>query len=210
MNNRENTTMKNILCYGDSNTFGLNPEDFSRYDENTRWTGVLQKNLGSEYKVINEGMPNRTGFVDNPEGILYSAQRHFPETVLKFDSLDILILAIGTNDLMFQYNITFDTVEKGLNNLIKTAKEKTNNIIIIPPTVLGENILKGFFSSMFDNTSIVKSKEVGKVFKQIADKNNCIYFDINEFATPSDIDGLHYTKNSHKLIADKLAELIIN
>ena len=202
--------MKNILCYGDSNTFGLNPEDFSRYDENTRWTGVLQKNLGSEYKVINEGMPNRTGFVDNPEGILYSAQRHFPETVLKFDSLDILILAIGTNDLMFQYNITFDTVEKGLNNLIKTAKEKTNNIIIIPPTVLGENILKGFFSSMFDNTSIVKSKEVGKVFKQIADKNNCIYFDINEFATPSDIDGLHYTKNSHKLIADKLAELIIN
>ena len=54
--------MKNILCYGDSNTFGFNTKDGSRYDENTRWTAVLQKNLGAEYNVINEGMPNRTGF----------------------------------------------------------------------------------------------------------------------------------------------------
>ena len=114
--------MKNILCYGDSNTFGLNSEDFSRYDENTRWTGVLQKNLGSEYKIINEGMPNRTGFVDNPEGILYSSQKHFPETLSKIDQIYLLILAIGTNDLMFQYDIAFDTVENGLNNLIKAAK----------------------------------------------------------------------------------------
>ena len=200
--------MKKIICYGDSNTFGLNPEDFSRYDENTRWTSILQKNLGSEYKVINEGMPNRTGFVDNPEGILYSAQKHFPETLLKIDSFDTLILAIGTNDLMFQYNITFDTAEKGLNNLIKTAKEKMNNIIIIPPIVLSENILNGFFGSMFDKTSIVKSKEIGEVFKKAAAENNCIYFDINEFVKPSETDGLHYTKNSHKIMADKLTELI--
>lgn len=200
--------MKNILCYGDSNTFGFNPKDNSRYDENTRWTAVLQKNLGAEYKVINEGMPNRTGFVDNPEGILFSSQKHFPETLSKIDSLYSLILAIGTNDLMFQYNITFDTVEKGLNNLIKIAKEKTNNVIIIPPTILKENILNSFFGSMFDKTSITKSKEIGKIFKQIADKNACRYFDINEFAEPSDFDGLHYDEKTHKLIADRLAEFI--
>ncbi|MBQ3642347.1 hypothetical protein II906_10565 [bacterium] len=200
--------MKNILCYGDSNTFGYNPKDNSRYDENTRWTAVLQKNLGAEYKVINEGMPNRTGFVDNPEGFLYSSQKHFPEVLSKTDSVYILILAIGTNDLMFQYNITFDTVEKGLNKLIKTAKEKTNNIIIIPPTIMTENVLNGFFSAMFDETSIIKSKEVSGIYKQIADKNHCRYFDINEFAMPSDVDGLHYDENLHKLIADKLTEFI--
>ena len=199
--------MKKVLCYGDSNTFGFNSKDNLRYDEHTRWTAVLQKNLGAEYKVINEGMPNRTGFVDNPEGILYSSQKHFPATLSQYDSLDTLILAIGTNDLMFQYNITFDTVDKGLNNLIKMAKEKTKNIIIIPPTILNENILNSFFASMFDETSIKKSKEVVKIFEQIADKNQCIYFDINEFASPCDIDGLHYDEISHKLIADKLAEL---
>ena len=202
--------MKNILCYGDSNTFGFNSKVNSRYDENTRWTAILQKNLGAEYKVINEGMPNRTGFVENPDGILFSSQKHFPEILSKIDSVYILILAIGTNDLMFKYNITFDTVEEGLNSLIKTAKEKTNNIIIIPPTIMNENVLKGYFGSMFDKSSIRKSKEVGKIFKQIATENNCKYFDINEFAMPSNIDGLHYDEKSHKLIADKLTEFIFS
>ena len=200
--------MKNILCYGDSNTFGFNAKDHSRYDDNTRWTAVLQKNLGVEYKVINEGMPNRTGFIDNPDGILYSSQKHFPDILLKIDCLYTLILAVGTNDLMSQYNITFDKIEKGLNNIIKTAKEKTNNIIIIPPTILNEDVLNGYFSSMFDKTSIIKSKEIGEIYKQIATQNHCKFFDINGFTMPSKVDGLHYDENSHKLIANKLTEVI--
>ena len=35
--------MKKILCYGDSNTFGYNPYDASRYNEHTRWTAILQR-----------------------------------------------------------------------------------------------------------------------------------------------------------------------
>ena len=93
--------MKKILCYGDSNTYGFNPLDGSRYD--VRWTTILQKNLGAEYEVIEEGGCDRTGFVSNPKGILFSAQEHFP-TVLS-ENVDILILAIGTNDLQFQYDI---------------------------------------------------------------------------------------------------------
>ena len=200
--------MRNIVCYGDSNTFGFNPKDGSRFNEKTRWTSVLQNNFKTEYKVINEGMCNRTGFVDNPEGILFSSQKHFSDTLSKIDDVYVLILAIGTNDLMFKYNITFDTVEKGLNNLINLAKEKTNNLIIVPPTIMTENILSGHFSSMFDKTSITKSKEAGKIFKQAADTNNCKYFDINEFVKPSNFDGLHYDEKSHKVIADKLTELI--
>lgn len=200
--------MENILCYGDSNTFGYNPKNCSRYDDNTRWTAILQKNLGKEYKVINEGMPNRTGFVDNPEGIIFSSQKHFPEILSKIDSVHILILAIGTNDLMFKYKITYDSIEEGLNNLIKIANKKTKNIIIIPPTIMNENVLSGPFSSMFDKTSIAKSKEVGKIFKQIAAQSQCKYFDINVFATPSSLDGLHYDENSHRLIADKLTDYI--
>lgn len=205
-----NIKKKNVLCYGDSNTFGFNPKDGSRYDENTRWTAILQKNLGAEYNVINDGMPNRTGFVDNPAGILFSAQKHFPETLSKFDNVYALILAIGTNDFMLKYNITFDTVENRLNNLIKIAKEKTDSIIVIPPPIINENVLKGFFSTMFDKTSIAKSKEAGAIFKKVAANNNCSYFDINDFASPSDIDGLHYDEKSHKLIADKLTAFIEN
>ena len=109
---------------------------------------------------------------------------------------------------MFKYKITYDSIEEGLNNLIKIANEKTKNIIIIPPTIMNENVLSGPFSSMFDKTSIAKSKEVGKIFKQIAAQSQCKYFDINVFATPSSFDGLHYDENSHRLIADKLTDYI--
>jgi len=197
-----------IVCYGDSNTFGYNPKESLPFDENIRWTGVLQNKLETGYKVINEGMCNRTGFVDNPDGVLFSAQKHFPKILSEIYNIDILILAVGTNDLQYQYDISFETIEKGLENLIKLAQQKVKNIIIIPPVILSEKILEGYFNCQFDETSIIKSKEVGKFFKQIANKNGCKYFDINEFATPSDIDGLHYDESSHRIIAKNLFDFI--
>lgn len=200
--------MKKIICYGDSNTFGFNPKDGSRFDENTRWTAILQKNTENEYEVINEGTCDRTGFVNNPKGFEFSAQRHFPKMLSKIDSIDILILAIGTNDLQFQYDISIGAIEKGLENLIKLAQPKAKNIIIIPPVVLSEKVIEGYFNFQFNETSIVKSRKIGRIYRQMTNAYHCNYFDINKFTTPSDLDGLHYYENSHKIIADKLTEFI--
>ena len=199
--------MKKIICYGDSNTFGYNPKDSSRFDENTRWTSVLQNNLGFKYDVINEGMCDRTGFVNNPKGFLYSAPKHFPDFISKSDNIDLLILWIGTNDLRFQYDISFSTIENGLENLIKLAETKAEKIIIISPVILSEKIVEGAFNYQFDKTSIVKSNEVGILYQNLAQIYNCIYFDVNKFVKPSDIDGLHYDEHSHKIIAENLAQL---
>ena len=200
--------MKKILCYGDSNTFGFNPSDGSRFDNKTRWTALLQEILGTEYEVINEGMCDRTGFVNNPKGELFSAPKHFPEFTKKSGNIDLLILWIGTNDLQFQYNISLSTIERGLENLIKLAKTKAKKILIISPVILNENILKGAFNYQFDKTSIVKSRKVGIVYKKIAEIYNCKLFDINTIVNPSDIDGLHYNSNSHRIIANNLSEFI--
>lgn len=199
--------MKNIICYGDSNTFGFNPKDGSIYDENTRWTSVLQKKLGQEYKVINEGMCDRTGFVNNPKGFSFSAPEHFPEFISQSENIHILILWIGTNDLQFQYNISFEAIEQGLDNLLKLAKTKATKIIIIPPVILNKKILDGYFKCQFDETSISKSKQVGTIYKTLANIHNCDFFDVNNFVEPSD-DGLHYDKKSHYIIAEKLAKLL--
>lgn len=199
---------KIIICYGDSNTFGFNPQNGSRFDENTRWTSVLQKKLGAEYKVINEGMCNRTGFVNNPDGFLFSTSQHFAQFMAITENIDVIILWVGTNDLMYQYNLNFETAEKGLENIIKLAKTKAKKVIIIPPVILNEKILKGYFGDRFDKTSITKSKEIGKIYKKLVNIYNCEFFDVNEFVKPSDIDGLHYDENSHKIIADKLVDFI--
>ena len=60
--------MKNILCFGDSNTHGSNPSG-GRWGIGERWTSVLQNLLGDEYRIIEEGCPCRTSlFTDDLEG----------------------------------------------------------------------------------------------------------------------------------------------
>ena len=201
--------MKKILCYGDSNTFGYNPSDGSRFDDKTRWTVLLQKNLGIGYEVIEEGMCDRVGFVDNDKGFLFSSQKHFPKLIAGIKNIDILILWIGSNDLQFRYNIGFDEIKNGLGKLILAAKKYAKRIIIIPPVVLNETVLSGNFSVLFDNTSILKSKKTTEIYKQIAQTCHCDFFDINEFLKPISTDGLHFDKNGHGIIAQKLSDFIV-
>ena len=200
--------MKKILCYGDSNTFGYNPTDGSRFDNTIRWTALLQNNLGSDFEVINEGVCDRCGFVDNDKGFLFSAQRHFSKMIAKTKDIDILILWVGTNDLQFKYDLSFKQIENGLEKLILTAKNYAKRIIIIPPVVLDDNVLKGNFNYQFDETSISKSKKVGKIYRKLSNVYGLNYFDLNEFVKPSNTDGLHYNIEGHKIIADKLNKLI--
>lgn len=201
--------MKKILCYGDSNTFGYNPCDASRYDTHTRWTALLQNILGDGYQIIEEGMCDRTGIADNDKGFLFSAQRHFPKLMPKTKEVDILVLWIGTNDLQFKYNLTLGQIEKGLEKLIIIAQNYAKKIVLIPSVELSDNILDGNFSYQFDNKSVSKSKKMSKIYKKLSRIYNLEYFDINEFVKPSEADGLHYDTIGHTIIAQKLSEVLL-
>jgi len=58
--------MRRIVCFGDSNTYGQSPVDGSRYSEDIRWTGLLDKLLGEKFEVVNEGKSGRTIAFDDP------------------------------------------------------------------------------------------------------------------------------------------------
>ncbi len=202
--------MKKILCYGDSNTFGFIPETGARYPENERWSGILKELLASDFIVIEEGMNNRTGFFTNPAGLQFSGKEYLPICLKNYTNIDICILALGTNDSQFFYNLDENIAKTGLENLINTLKNKNNEmkIIIVPPVKITEDILHSGFSLMFNKNSIEKIKQVFPVFEIVAKDNDCYYFDFNKIVTPSKTDGLHYTASSHKIIAKNLASFI--
>ena len=60
----------------------------------------------------------------------------------------------------------------------------------------------------FNLESVEKIKNVFPIFKKVSDEMDCFYLDLNEFVTPSPVDGLHYSKESHKTIAQILANFI--
>lgn len=204
--------MKKIICYGDSNTFGFNPANGSRYDSNSRWTGILSELLGDEFKIAEEGCNNRTGFFINPDGILQSGQKHLPQCLEKHKSFDIFILALGTNDLQKIFDIDEKIAENGLTNIIKLIKKHNPNarIIIVPPVVLTEDVLKGTFSYQFDEKSVKNSNLIQKKYAICAEKENCEIIDFNQYVTPSKIDGLHFDEMAHKIMAEQIANQINN
>ncbi len=201
--------MKKILCYGDSNTFGYIPENSGRYDKDSRWCGVLA-NLLQNCEVVEEGMNNRTGFFKNPAGLKQSGGEYLSVFLQNCKDIDICILAVGTNDAQFFYELDEEKTEAGLKNLINSVREANplTKIIIIPPVKITENILKSGFAMMFDRNSIEKIEKVFPVFEKTAKQNDCLYFDFNKFAVPSVVDGLHYSAQSHKIIGEELAKFI--
>lgn len=203
--------MKKIICFGDSNTFGFNPKDGSRYDSKTRWTGVLNKLLEPEYYVAEEGCNNRTGFLLSPDGPLQTGQKYLPICIEKHKVFDIFIFALGTNDLQKIFNIQEDLIQQGLKNTIGFIRKHNPNskIIIIAPVILNEKVLNGLFSHQFDETSIKNSIWIQKIYKQTAHEENCEFIDLNKFVITSERDGLHFNEDYHKIIAEKIAAQIL-
>jgi lysophospholipase L1-like esterase len=103
-----------------------------------------------------------------------------------------------------------EITHKGLLHLINSVREANKNtkIILIPPVTIKENILNGIFSMQFDENSIETIKKIFPIYEKTAKENACYYLDFNEFVAPSEKDGLHYSKDSHKIIAQHIIEFI--
>ena len=95
---------RHILCIGDSNTHGYcaDPADCAdggnRFNEEERWTCLLQKTLGEAYLVTEEGLSGRTTVFPDP---LHESMDTLPVlyALLKsHEAVDLLILMLGTND----------------------------------------------------------------------------------------------------------------
>lgn len=198
--------MKKVLCFGDSNTYGFVPGKCTRYDKNTRWTGILQSLCRNELEVIEAGCNNRTAFIDNPAGIEQTGYKILPEYFTK-DYFDIVVLAIGINDLQLFFRPTLEEFEQGIEKLIKITKDLSPNakIILVCPSKLDlAGIKSGVFSFQFDEISVEKSYHLPQIYKKLAEKHACKLVDLNEIAKVSPLDGLHFSAESHKTIAENL------
>ncbi len=198
--------MKKILCFGDSNTYGFIPQSGLRYDKNTRWTGVLQSLCINKFEITEAGCNNRTAFIDNPAGVEQTGYKILPK-YLKSANFDIIILAIGINDLQLFFKPTLEEFEQGMERLILTTRELSTNseIILVCPSKLNlKGINNGIFSYQFDEISVEKSFKLPQIYKSLANKHNCGFVDLNNATEVSPLDGLHFSPESHKKIAEYL------
>lgn len=116
--------MKNILLYGDSNTWGFNPDftcqDDLRFVRDERWGGVLQRELGEEYFITEEGLGGRTTTLEDPAAPGRSGLALLAPIVQSHQPLDLLVFLLGTNDMKNTYRASLADIRRGMELCCKT------------------------------------------------------------------------------------------
>lgn len=207
--------MINILCYGDSNTFGFKPEHTDdRYDTNTRWTCLLQQKLGQPYNIIEDGLCGRTTNIQDELYPERNGKIQLLNCLQNYKSIDIVLLYLGTNDLNNRFRRNAFDISNAISELIEMIKESNNTkmskILLVSPTIILDNIINVEDNFGFDEISSKDSKELSKYYKKIADKYGCYFFDAASIVKPSIIDCIHLNEEGHKQLADALFHAIKN
>lgn len=206
--------MKTILCYGDSNTWGYIPGTGKRYAFASRWTTILAKHLGDNFRVIDEGLSGRYTVWDEP----YRPGRNGASLLLPIlqshQPLDLVVLMLGTNDVLhFRDNTAYDAA-RGAGLLVDMIQKSTcghddqaPEILLVSPPHMG---------TLSANLRLKchgqpeKSVDFGHYYAEVADTKGCHYFDASQYCQASPIDGVHLDESGHTALGLALAEKIQN
>lgn len=195
-----------ILCYGDSNTWGDPPLKPGRYPVEIRWPGRLQKLLGENYEIIEEGLCGRTTNLDDPKEFGRNGKTYLIPCLKTHNPLDIVILMLGSNDSKQRYDRTPKDIANALFELIKIIKDNSQaKIILMSPPLINENFIAKISGLKGAGE---KSRELGEQLKKIADSNNIQFLNVAKIVEPSKKDGLHLEPEAHKKIAEDLVKII--
>lgn len=217
--------MKNILCFGDSNTWGY---DASTYDPklgsgqrmpfDTRWPGIVQKELGSGYRIIEDALNARTNMVEDP---------YFPhrlgiaslETALDAQSpLDLVIIQMGVNELKHMFNLTAGMIAFGVEKLVVAAGASyygypEPKVLLIAPAPVKKDIADMIFGFSYGPLAYEKSRALGALYADIAQRHGCGFIDCADLDFElNTLDGMHYSYADHaklgKSVTEKIREML--
>lgn len=204
--------MKNILCFGDSNTYGLKPDGTGRFDFTVRYPGKLQAILGGNYHIIEEGCPGRTTIFEDKNRPYKKGSDYITPCLQSHNPLDYVIVMLGTNDCKSAFKATSGKIACGLANIIEKIKnntQATTGILIISPILLGENIGSPGYDLEFNRKSIAVSKSLANEYSRLAEKTGCDFLDASSIVSASQIDAEHLDELGHSNLAEAVAKIII-
>ena len=209
---------KHIVCLGDSNTHGYcaNPADCAdhgdRFNEDERWTCLLQERLGKAYLVIEEGLSGRTTVFEDALHESMPAVNVVYPILMSHEPVDLLVIMLGTNDTKERFGVNAAAIGVGMQRLIMKCKsvpcwgKHEPKILIVAPPHIGDGLYNDEAASGPMGAGCPeRSRGLAKYFKQAADLLGCEFMDAEGLAEFNKIDCMHLTAKGHSQLADALA-----
>ena len=208
--------MKTVLCFGDSNTHGTMPLDNlldrRRFPRDVRWPGVLSRDLGPDWDVIAEGNPGRTTVYKDPVvGDHRSGLLVLPSLLESHETVDIVVLKLGTNDMQARFAATTIDVARAVDRLVATvlqsdcgpANKAPAVLLVAPPSIVETGCLAEIFTG-----GAAKSARLGKLLGSVAEKRGTAFLDAGDVIAVSPLDGVHYEGEAHKALGKAIARAV--
>lgn len=172
----------NILCFGDSLTYGYTPSG-GRYPH--PWPDVLQTCRPSDM-IINEGMPGRTAY--GSERVLsFLLDQYMP---------DITMIMLGSNDLSLYCGRNLPEISDDLERDGEEAAKHGKVILMAPPLICEDVDPEWNYQS---GISLIM-KELANEISNLSVKKAWGFFNVQNFVSPSVPDGLHINAESHTIL----------
>ena len=173
----------NVICFGDSNTYGYDPRGYfgGRYDADSRWVDILAAETG--WTVYNMGQNGR----------------EIPSVAPAFlIDTDLLIVMLGTNDLL--QGLNSKQAAERLEQFLSDISLDRRKILLIapPPVILGEWV---------PSQQLIDDSHTFAQYCQTLTEELGIHFaDAGRWDIPLAYDGVHFTEQGHKAFAAGLLE----
>jgi lysophospholipase L1-like esterase len=206
--------MYEILCFGDSNTWGYVAGTGGRYPWEKRWPGVLARELGGDVSVIEEGQNGRTTVWDDPVEGRKNGLAYLVPCLESHAPLDLVVLMLGTNDLKQRFSVPpFDigwSVRSLLEAIRRSASGRDGNppaTLLLAPPPLGRI---SEFAELFAGGP-KKSRKLAPHYREAAGAFGADFLDAGAVAAVSDVDGVHLDAAGHealgRAVAAKVSEI---
>jgi lysophospholipase L1-like esterase len=203
--------MTAIVAFGDSNTWGYDPATATRFAPDVRWTGVMQRELGAGYRVIEEGLNARTTVFTDPIEPDRRGADYLPPCLRSHAPLDLLIVALGCNDMKSRFSASPGDIANGAERLILMTRAEPAGpngappkILLLAPPPFAELTA---FAEMFHGAR-EKSRVLGARFSEIAERHKIGFVDAGKFIACSPLDGIHYEADQHAILGRAMAEAV--
>jgi lysophospholipase L1-like esterase len=187
-----------------------------RYPRDIRYPGRLQMLLGDDYAVVEEGCNGRTTIHDDPVDGWKNGLDYLRPCLHSHKPVDIVILMLGSNDLKATFHLTAGEIADGAGELVDVIRSFTKEkqgfipkIILVSPPEIGTGIKSSPFYGAFYEEAVEESRKFPQYYRATAEKYGCIFFNAAEYIYPSETDSLHLTPEGHRVLAEKLSEVIM-
>ena len=197
-----------ILCYGDSNTWGSIPASDERFSSSVRWTGVLARELGSGYQVIEEGLGGRTTLWDDPIEGYKNGREYLIPCLDTHKPIDLVVLMLGTNDLKLRFSVSAYDIADSIAVLVEIIQKSATGVGSHPPQVLliAPPPLGALteYTEMFEG-GLAKSRKLAAHYQRVAEEHVCAFLDAGQVIVSSDLDGVHFDAGQHSRLGKAVA-----